>query len=267
MNKNAIIWLLIVIVVVGGGYWLITNNQNTSTSQPYANTQNTIPTNGTGNTATIPSTVPPLTLSSPTVETSSNSSVSSAGASVTGVVTPNGLPTNYWFEYGNTNTLGQRTATQQIGSGFYSTPAPTYIIGLNANTAYYYRLMASNNLGTAYGATYSFTTNSNPTPKAAMPTARTSSATNIASVNASVNGQVNPNGFQTNYWFEYGKDRNLGSTTTITSVSENAPLMSLVNVSNSLTGLNSNTKYYFRINAQNQFGTVNGSILSFTTKK
>src|SRR6185369_5244021 len=33
----------------------------------------------------------------------------------------------------------------------------------------------------------------------------------------------------------------------------------------SLSNLKPLTKYYFRLNAQNQFGTVNGSILTFTT--
>jgi phosphodiesterase/alkaline phosphatase D-like protein len=77
-----------------------------------------------------------------------------------------------------------------------------------------------------------------------------------------VNGQVNSNGFATNYWFEYGKDANLGNTNSIKSIDASA---SLSNVSEALSGLEPLTKYYFRLNAQNQFGTVNGATLSFTT--
>jgi hypothetical protein len=270
MSKNAIIWILVIVIVLGCGYYLFTSGQNTSnTNQPYTTNQNPLPTTSNTNpSVTTNTTVPPLTLSSPTLETNSNFSVSSGGASVTGMVTPNGLPTTYWFEYGTTSVLGSRTVSQSIGSGFSPISSPLFITGLNANTTYYYRLVASNNLGATSGTIYSFKTNSNPTPKPATPTSRTNSATNIAQTSVSLNGQVNPNGFQTNYWFEYGKDNKLGSTTSITSVNDNnISLTSLVNVSNPVTGLEAGTKYYFRLNAQNQFGTVNGTTLSFTTKK
>jgi predicted lipoprotein with Yx(FWY)xxD motif len=267
MSKNAIIWLLVIIVVVGGGWYLLMNN-NVATNQ-YATTNQNPTTPTTPNTKpTSPApVVPPLTLSTPTVQTSSNTSVASTGASVTGQITPNGTPTTYWFEYGTTNALGSRTASQQIGSGFYSIPAPTFITGLNPNTTYYYRLMSNNSLGTVYGSVYSFTTNTNPAPKAATPTVHTSNASNTMQTTASLNGQINPNGWQTNYWFEYGKDNKLGSATSITSVNDNnVSLTSTVDVSNPLTGLESGTKYYFRLDAQNQFGTVTGTVLNFTTK-
>jgi phosphodiesterase/alkaline phosphatase D-like protein len=128
--------------------------------------------------------------------------------------------------------------------------------------------MSNNSLGTVYGSIYSFTTNTNPAPKAMTPTVHTTNTSNTAQTSVSLNGQINPNGWQTNYWFEYGKDSKLGNTTTITSVNDNnLSLTSMVNVSNPLTGLNPLTKYYFRLNAQNQFGTVTGATLNFTTKK
>ena len=246
---------------------MLTSNSNTPANQPVTTSQNpNVPTtpDTTGTNPANP--VPPMTLSSPTVQTSSNSSVASTGASVTGTVTPNGTPTTYWFEYGTTTSLGSKTATQQIGSGYYSFPAPTFIVGLKSNTTYYYRLVSNNSLGTTYGATYSFTTNTNPVPKATTPTVHTTNVSNTAQTTVSLNGQVNPNGWQTNYWFEYGKTTKLGNTTSITSVDTSVSLTTLVNVSNPVTGLDPLTKYYFRLNAQNQFGTVTGSTLNFTTK-
>lgn len=266
MSKNIIIGFLVVAVLVVGGVYLAKNSSSVPASNTLyptgTNTQNTNPTTNPV-TVTTPDTTPGITLGSPVVATSPNFSASSSTVLLSGEVVPNGLVTSYWFEYGKTNTFGSRTVSQQIGSGFYPINAPIFIGSLSANTTYYYRLMASNSLGTTYGTTYSFKTNTNPAPKAAIPTVHTNSATNISRNTVTINGQVNPNGLQTNYWFEYGKDNKLGTNTSITSIDANA---SLATVSEPITGLEPLTKYYFRINAQNQFGTVNGSILNFTTK-
>jgi phosphodiesterase/alkaline phosphatase D-like protein len=262
MNKNMVIGVLVAVVVIAGGYYLFTSQPSSVTNQYNTSTTNTNPTTSTTpNTPATPT--PPLTLSTPTVQTDSNVSPSISTALVNGQVTPGGVPTTYWFEYGETASLGNKTTVQQIGSGFSPLSSPGYISGLRASTTYYYRLSANNNLGTVNGATYTFGTNNNPAPKAATPTVRTNSATSVARASASINGQVNANGWQTNYWFEYGKDNHFGNTTSITSV---ASLSSLLNVVEPLTGLDPLTKYYFRLNAQNQFGTVNGATLSFTTQ-
>jgi len=260
MNKNLTIGLLVVLLVLAGGYFLLRGNPNTTTNLYTTNTTN----NPVSTTPTTPVTsVPPLTLSTPTVETSSTALTSISTALVTGQVNPNGLSTTYWFEYGATTSLGSKTAIQQIGSGFSAISSPLYINGLQASSIYYFRLSASNNLGTVNGVTYSFQTNNNPPVKVSLPTVHTNNASVIMRTSATLNGQVNPNGWQTNYWFEYGKDNNLGNTTSITSVPANT---SLSNVTASLSLFSPLTKYYFRLNAQNQFGTVNGTILSFTTQ-
>ena len=159
-------------------------------------------------------------------------------------------------------TPDARTTTQQIGGGFSSISSPAYITGLKANSVYVYKLSAKNNLGTTGGRIFSFKTDSTPAPKVSLPTASTNSATNISRVGATLNGQVNPNGFLTNYWFEYGKSTSFGDITLIKSTEVGS---SQIAASNSLLGLAPLTKYYFRLNAQNQFGTVNGNTTNFTT--
>ena len=266
MNKNITIGLLLAaIVIIGGGYFLFTNNsQQAYTNQPVATNQNpALPTTPTTPTTPI-NTTPSLTLGAPTVETSANFSATTSTAFVNGTVTPNGVFTTYWFEYGSTSSLGNKTTGQQIGSGFYAFSSPQDITGLQPSSIYYYRLSASNNFGTVNGATYTLQTNSNPTPKAAAPGAHTNNANSITNISANLNGQVNPNGWQTNYWFEYGKTNNLGSVTSITQTSS---LTGVQNISVPLSSLQPSTKYYFRLNAQNQFGTVNGTTLVFTTKR
>jgi uncharacterized repeat protein (TIGR01451 family) len=99
-------------------------------------------------------------------------------------------------------------------------------------------------------------------PPAGRPVAQTNSATGILQSSATLNGSVNPNGDLTSYWFEYGTSPSLGNTTSAQLAGSGN---SYVNVSASISGLNPNTTYYFRVVAQNSHGTSNGSILSFTT--
>jgi len=255
MNKNIIIGVLVVIVLIGVGFYFFNNN---NTAVPVVN--NT-PVNTTPVAPVVQST-PTFTPGAPIVQTNQNNSVSSSTAELAGLVTPNGASATYWFDYGTSTAFGNESSAQAIGSGYSSISATGFISGLSANTSYYYRLSAKNKFSTVNGAMYSFQTNNNPPVSAVKSTAQTNAATNISNTTATLNGQVNPNGFETNYWFEYGKDANLGNTNSTKSIDSNA---SASNVSESLSNLEPLTKYYFRLNAQNQFGTVTGQVLNFTT--
>ena len=95
-----------------------------------------------------------------------------------------------------------------------------------------------------------------------QPNIQTSPASNIQNNYATVNGQVNSNNCNTSYWFEYGTTQSLGYTSGFQSVGNSNGWQT---ISSSLSGLNYNTTYYFRAVAQNQSGTVYGTILNFTT--
>src|SRR3989338_6745180 len=258
MSKNIIIGALVLAVVVGGGYALLKDKptedvtDNTSTNTPEYTTP--------AETYTTPAVV---TSGAPTVTTSANAGVSSSTATVTGEVKPNGASTTYWFEYGETTALGSRTSSQNIGSSFSKIPTPAFITGLKADTKYYFRLSANNRFSTLNGITYTFQTNNNPPQQGTTPTSRTLSATDISRTTANLEGQVNPRGSETRYWFEYGKDVNLGNVTSLETLASGN---TTVAVASPVSNLEPLTKYYFRLNAQNQFGTVNGAILNFTTK-
>src|SRR3989338_10668459 len=133
MNQNVIIGILVVLVLLGGGYFLL--NMNPATDGTTATS--TPPTVGGGTTVTPPPAQP--TAGAPSVVTDSGATPSNSTAAVTGKVTPNGAPTSYWYEYGETTALGARTAAQGIGSGWSAIPSPGYITGLRANTPYYFR--------------------------------------------------------------------------------------------------------------------------------
>lgn len=235
-----------------GGAWNL-NSGNMATTTP--NTPVVTP-------SPNPSAPVTNTVKVPTVETNGTAIPSNSAIVVTGSVTPNGAPTTYWYEYGTTNGLGSKTTVQSIGSGFLKINTPGYITGLSANKTYYYRLVAQNRLGTVSGGTFSVTTNNDPAPTGSIPTANTSAATNVNRTSANLNGQMNPKGATSNYWFEYGLDTNFGS---VTAFEAGGSGTSATNASAGLSSLNPLTKYFYRLNAQNQFGTVNGATMSFTT--
>jgi hypothetical protein len=76
-----------------------------------------------------------------------------------------------------------------------------------------------------------------------------------------LNGYVDPNGTNdTTRWFEWGGSQSLGNSTQKLSQGSVAS-----NFSATLSGLVSNTTYYYRAVARNSSGTVYGNTLSFTT--
>jgi hypothetical protein len=89
----------------------------------------------------------------PTVTTASATSVSSSDAQLNGSVNPNGSSTTYTFQWGRSRNFGNTTAVQSAGSGTVMVSVSAGLSSLRPNTTCYYRLVATNSAGTAYGAT------------------------------------------------------------------------------------------------------------------
>ena len=187
--------------------------------------------------------------------------ISTASATLHGEVTPGGLSTQAWLEWGTVSgsypnatpavTLANTYSAQSIGSP---------IGGLTSGTVYYYRVVAQNSDGTVPGAELNFTA-IGTIPN--LPGATTSAATGLAvGGKATLNGTALSGTLATKAWFEYGTTPNLGSIMPTTSIT--ATTVSKV-MTASLTGLLPHTTYYFRLVAQNTAGTVVGSVLTFTT--
>jgi phosphodiesterase/alkaline phosphatase D-like protein len=86
---------------------------------------------------------------------------------------------------------------------------------------------------------------------------------NVASdKGAVVTGYVAPNGAATSYWFEYGKTNSLGSRTI--SQPAGAEFVTLATPAY-LSDLTPGTTYYYKLNAQNEFGKVEGVTYTLTT--
>lgn len=266
MNKNILIGVVVTALVLVLGYAAFKNNPtDLAVVDTTVNTQGTSPSTSTNtnppNTAP-PTTTTPRSIAAPSVETNIQATISNSTALVSGKITPNGAQTAYWYDYGTNTSITSHTAKQNIGSGYTPIAAPTNIISLNANTQYYFRLIAENSVGITRGEVRSFTTNNTPVVSGKLPTSQTITATNITRGSVSLNGKINSNGTATTWWFEYGENTTFGNLTTFGNINSDQVSTS---VTSAVSGLKPLTKYYFRINAQNQFGTVNGAVSSFTT--
>lgn len=257
MDKNWIIGLIVLFLVVVGGGLVYSMNRSAPVAQNATSTPQIIQNDNVANVNILPQATSPIAVTSSTVSPSATTVI------VSGSVSPRGAFTNYWYEYGKTSDLGIKTANQTMGSGFVSIQAPAYITELSKNTTYYFKLVAENQYGKVAGNQYTFrTTESTPPPVGSAPSVKTVTANGISKTTANINGEITVNKSETQYWFEYGKTAQLGNTSAFFSAA-NTGDKSLVSIS--LSNLDPSTGYYFRINAQNRFGTINGSILNFKT--
>ena len=97
----------------------------------------------------------------PEANTGSATSVSGSSAVLNGTVSPGGLTTTYYFEYGTTTAYGLATAGRTTGA---DVSASETVGGLSADTTYHYRLVATNSSGTGYGPDRSFQTTASAAP-------------------------------------------------------------------------------------------------------
>ncbi len=208
--------------------------------------------------------------------TSPATSVTSSSGTVNGTVNPGGSPGNINFEWGTDPTLASpnfafdcflTTACPAVNPDSTTQAFSATLNGLASNTTYYYRIVFydSGNGSIQRGSIVSFTT--------MQTTATTLPATSITSSSAALNGTVNPGGSPGNINFEWGTDPALTSpnfafdcfiTTACPAVNADSTTQSF---SATLSGLASNTTYYYRMVFYNSGnGEVQrGNILNFTT--
>jgi len=191
----------------------------------------------------------------PNVTTDSVVNIGLSTASVYGTFDANKTATSSWVEFDTLpNTFSQSTSKSSRGNGSGMISESLY--GLLPNHIYNIRCVDSNIFGTTYGRTITIRTLNNEKPSAV-----TDSANGIADTYARLNGYADGKGTNSSFQFEYGLSPNsMTNTTTITSFGMGYAFESFV-----IYGLQSNTKYYFRIKTNNNWGSTNGNILSFTT--
>jgi hypothetical protein len=196
----------------------------------------------------------------PTASTAGATSIGDSAATLNGSVNPNGSETNYLFEYGTTASYGSKTSEASAGSGSSPVEKSQAVGALSPSTTYHYRVVATNeNPDPANGADQTFRTTGPPTVSigAAVPDPNGTAAT--------LNATINPNGHDTTYQFEYGKNTLYGNKAPVSPASIGSGT-SPVNVSEALTGLEPGTTYYYRVAATNESGTVNSEGKTFKTE-
>jgi uncharacterized repeat protein (TIGR01451 family) len=96
-------------------------------------------------------------LTSPSVQTLPPSNLTGTRATLNALVNPHGLETAAWFEWGETLDYGNVTPAVSLGSGAVILPHAFVLNGLAPGVTYHYRVLATNQVGSAEGADQSFT--------------------------------------------------------------------------------------------------------------
>jgi hypothetical protein len=195
------------------------------------------------------------TSAAPAVVTGDVSSVTPTSATLHGAVTPNGLATARWFEYGTTTRYGSKTSSTGVGSGSTADSVSAGVKGLKAATTYHYRLVAQNSSGRTVGADRSFST-------VGAPSVQTGAAQGVGADLAVLTGALDTKGRSTTWWFDYGTSASYGRSTSSRGAGSTAGAQK---VSATLTGLTPATTYHFRLVAKSDAGTTVGADGTFAT--
>ncbi len=195
------------------------------------------------------------TSSAPGVATGDVASVAPTTATLKGSVTPNGLATTWWFEYGTTTGYGSKTGSQNAGAGTSARAVSVGIKSLKVATTYHYRLVAQNSSGKTVGEDRTFST-------VGPPAAQTGATQNAGPDYAVVTGSVDTRGRSTTWWFEYGTSTAYGHTTVAKSAGSKAGAQT---ISTTLSGLTPATTYHYRLVAKSDAGTTKGADVTFAT--
>jgi streptogramin lyase len=204
----------------------------------------------------------PVTPTGPVVWTNDAFDIRQKSAILFGVIDPRGKSTRYYFEYGYGTEYGHTFPALpggDAGSGTDNFYATSEITGLEPEHTYHYRIVASNADGTTYGNDRSFKTLAHIPPDTT-----TGPASEIRATSARLNAMVNPNGSDTEFWFQYGK----ASATNFEVYSPGGGVGSGVEwvpVSVQITGLKPGTTYRYYVGAGSSGGGSEGDVLTFTT--
>jgi hypothetical protein len=87
----------------------------------------------------------------------------------------------------------------------------------------------------------------------------------VSANGAQLQGGVYPNGDDTSYWWEYGTTTAYGQETPHVDIGSGTPAAPAVSAPAVLTGLQPNTTYHYRLDAENAVGAVDGYDFTFTT--
>jgi hypothetical protein len=109
----------------------------------------------------------------PRASTGSALHVGESTVALNATVNPSDQETTCYFQYGTTTAYGAQTPTAALGGGAVGVKVSQPIAGLQAGTAYHYRIVATNATGTSAGQDHTFTTKQIPLRFVIASTSRT----------------------------------------------------------------------------------------------
>ena len=201
----------------------------------------------------------------PEVTTRSATDINGDDARLRGDVQPNGLDTEVWFEWGEGMfSLTNDTPEQNIGDGNSIEDFDFVIDSLNEDDTYYFRAVARNSEGTDYGNTLSFKTGDDG---GNGPEITDVDVDDIDGDSARLICEVDPNGENTDVWFEWSDDEDEvddgdGEETRVVEIDGDS---SGGTVRITITGLDEDTDYFFKCLAENSDGDDESGINEFDT--
>ena len=186
-------------------------------------------------------------------------SITATAAQLSGTVDPNGVSTQWHFEY---RILGApswtTTPSQGAGSGEAAIPVSHELVGLAPNTEYEARLLAVNLGGSSTSAPSPIFTTTTAAPIV------TTAASVASEEEATLHGLIDPQGSNvTGCHFEWGTTPAYGNTVPCASLPGAGQGPKLVTAQ--LHGLDPHTTYYFRLTATSAAGSAQGPARSLTT--
>jgi hypothetical protein len=193
------------------------------------------------------------------VETKPATGVDRHQATLNGQLEPDGIPTEYWFEYGPNTQYGQTTLDSEGKGTSVSAPpgqlesTPVTLSHLQGGHRYHYRLVARNSIGVTYGEDLTLRT-------VAAPAISGMGAEHVAETSADVHAFIDTIGYPTTYRFEYGPTSAYGSATEDQEVNGSTP----VRVEAHLANLPAGSTIHYRIVATNEWGTTTSADTTFS---
>lgn len=185
----------------------------------------------------------------PTVTVEPAANITGIGATVTGSVNPNGLPTSFRVLYGNAAISFYEWSTEATPLPAENAPVTVSVelSGLSHGVTFLYQLMASNSAGSTLSPKMSFTTK----------TLDTGGPSRVLANQATVTGIIAASSLTT-YWFEWGTTTSYGNSTERGFVSGDGSAGTYA-AFGELNGLSPGTAYHYRLVATNSTGTAFGS--------
>ncbi|MBL7857426.1 MAG: M4 family metallopeptidase [Cyclobacteriaceae bacterium] len=170
---------------------------------------------------------------------------------IKGSLLPRGENVTFRFEYGTTPSFGSSSSSYT-----YTDNVEGILTGLQSQTKYYIRLVATNENGSTFSGTQSFTTVS------LAPMAKIKQTVDVTETTAILYGEINPNSLPTSFYFEYGPTTSLGFVTPTYPLSDTTEFL---RVSSSIADLAPRQTYYYKLVATNGFASATTESNKFFT--